>query len=258
MPRLEVNPEFERNLPKNFREAVKKHAELLKKQSTMNVSVIAEDVIEPSPSSDYYKFFMIKVAIVGLQGWAICTVFSQSFDNKYEKVSRRSAAVIGLTMSTVEAFGALLNSSDKITSKSRLLKSMNSFILKLTTDDRSVLAGKIWRGFGLFAGLIFGGFDIYNGFDAIRNGERSYGTYLALSGVAVVLGSYLIFALNPLGWIAIAVGIIFSLIAYFVKENNIQIWIQRCLLSTNTEKKRFSDIFEQTDQLKLIVSPANK
>ncbi|MFW2044399.1 hypothetical protein ACG9ZE_22480, partial [Acinetobacter sp. ULE_I053] len=93
--------------------------------------------IEPSPSSDYFKFFMIKVAIVGLQGWASCTVFSQSFDNKYEKVGRRSAAVIGLTMSTVEAVGALLNSSDKITSQSRLLKSMNSFSLTLTPDERS-------------------------------------------------------------------------------------------------------------------------
>lgn len=258
VPRLEVNPEFERNLPKNFREAVKKHAELLKKQSTMNVSVIAEDVIEPSPSSDYFKFFMIKVAIVGLQGWAICTVFSQSFDNKYEKVGRRSAAVVGLTMSTVEAVGALLNSSDKITSQSRLLKSMNSFILKLTTDDRSVLAGKIWRGFGLFAGLIFGGFDVYNGYMAASNGEKSFGIMLGLSGVFVIGGSIAIFLLNPLGWIAIALGIILSLIAYFVKENNIQIWIQRCLLSTNTEKKRFNDIFEQTDGLRSIVSPANK
>lgn len=253
VPRLEVNPEFERNLPKNFREAVKKHAELLKKQSAMNVSIIAEDVIEPSPSSDYFKFFMIKVAIVGLQGWAICTVFSQSFDNKYEKIGRRSAAVVGLTMSTVEAVGALLNSSDKITSKSRLLKSMNSFILELTTSNKNSVKGLVWRGFGLFAGLIFGGFDVYNGYVAVRSGEKSYGTFLALSGVAVIYGSYLIFALNPFGWIAIAIGVIFSLIAYFVKENNIQIWIQRCLLSTNTEKKRFSDIFEQTEQLKTVV-----
>ncbi|KEC82352.1 MULTISPECIES: T6SS effector BTH_I2691 family protein [Acinetobacter] len=258
VPRLEVNPEFERNLPKNFREAVKKHAELLKKQSAMNVSIIAEDVIEPSPSSDYFKFFMIKVAIVGLQGWAICTVFSQSFDNKYEKIGRRSAAVVGLTMSTVEAVGALLNSSDKITSKSRLLKSMNSFILELTTSNKNSVKGLVWRGFGLFAGLIFGGFDVYNGYMAASNGEKSFGIVLGLSGVFVIGGSIAIFLLNPLGWIAIAVGIILSLIAYFVKENNIQIWIQRCLLSTNTEKKRFSDIFEQTDQLKTIVPPANK
>lgn len=130
---------------------------------------------------------------------------------------------------------------------------MNSFILKLTTDDRSVLAGKIWRGFGLFAGLIFGGFDIYNGYMAATNGEVGYGGFLFTSGLAVVIGSVMIFMLNPFGWIAIALGIILSLIAYFVKENNIQIWIQRCLLSTNTEKKRFSDIFEQTDQLKTVM-----
>jgi len=252
VPRLEIAPEIEKNLPKNFRNAVKTHAELLKNKGLMNVPTISTDVVDANASSNHIQTILMKTALVGLQSWAISTVFKQSFDNQYEKTGRRSAAVIGLTMSCVEAVGELLNVSDKITSQSRYLKSINSFILKLTTDDKNVLAGKIWRGFGLFAGLIFGGFDVYNGIKAGVNGEVGFGAFLTASGLMVIIGSGLIFLLNPFGWIVLIVGIILSLIAYWIKENDIQLWIRRSLLSFDNSIKRFENIEQQVEGLKLV------
>lgn len=196
----------------------------------------------------------MKVGIVGLQSWAFKMTFeNQSLDSTpVEKYARRSAATVGLSMSIVEAFGTLMNSSSKVKASSGVLKSLNTFILELTTDNRSIIKGWIWRGFGLFAGLVFGGFDVYNGWNFAKKGEKSYGVLLMMSGTAVIAGSIILFFISPFGWIVLLAGIVLSLIAYFVKENDIQLWIRKCLLSTDQSIPRFQKIGEQMMGLKLV------
>lgn len=257
IPKLDVNKDTLNKLPAGLRTAIIKHGELLKaKNNEVRVPVIAPDAIEEKPTAEFLRFFVMKAGIVGLQYWAYKTTFDNpSLDSApVEKNARRSAATVGLSMSIVEAFGALLNSSSKMKASSSVLKSLNTFILELTTDNRSIIKGWIWRGFGLFAGLIFGGFDVYNGWQAAKNGEKGYGRLLILSGSSIIFGSFLIFALNPLGWIAILAGIIFSLLAYFIQDNEIQKWIRKCLLSTDQSIPRFQTIGEQMLGLKLVYS----
>jgi len=52
--------------------------------------------------------------------------------------------------------------------------------------------------------------------------------------------------------VVLLVGIILSLIAYFVKENDIQLWIRRSLLSFDNSIKRFDNIEQQVESLKLV------
>lgn len=253
IPRLIVNEELLRKLPAGLRSAINKHAELLtSKHNEVRVPVIAPDVIEENATPEYLRFFVMKVGIVGLQYWAYKTTFDNTSLEGTEKKWRRNAATIGLSMSIVEAFGTLLNSSSKMKTGSRILKSLNTFILELTTDNKRIIKGWIWRGFGLFAGLVFGGFDFYNGIKFTQNGEILYGALLATSGLMVLVGSIAIFLTSPLGWIALLVGIILSLIAYFVKENDIQLWVRRCLLSTDESDQRFQTIEQQTKGLRLV------
>lgn len=255
IPRLVVNEALMKRLPVGLRKAIEQHAELLKaKNNEVRVPVIAPDVIEERASAEFLRVFTVKVGIAGLQWWAFTTTFNNSSLDSAptEKFARRSAATIGLSMSIVEAFGGLLNSSSKVKASSGVLKSLNTFILELTTDNRSIIKGWIWRGFGLLAGVVFGGFDINNGWNYIKSGEKSYGTLLMMSGFAVIGGSLMLFFLSPLGWIALIAGIIFSLIAYFIKENDIQLWIRKCLLSTDQSIPRFKTIGEQMQGLKLV------
>ncbi|UUS64757.1 MULTISPECIES: toxin VasX [unclassified Acinetobacter] len=252
IPKLEVNKDVLNKLPAGLRTAIIKHGELLKaKNNEVRVSGIAPDAIEEKPTAEFLRFFVMKAGIVGLQYWAYKTTFDNpSLDSApVEKNARRSAATVGLSMSIVEAFGALLNSSSKVKAS---LKSLNTFILELTTDNRSIIKGWVWRGFGLFAGLIFGGFDVYNGWSAANNGEKSYGRFLMASGGLVMLGSIMLFFINPFGWLALIAGIVLSLIAYFVKENDIKLWIRKCLLSTDQSIKRFDTIQQQMLGLKSV------
>lgn len=253
IPRLIVNEELLRKLPAGLRSAINKHAELLKsKHNEVRVPVIAPDAIEENATPEYLRFFVMKVGIVGLQYWAYKTTFNNTSLEGAEKKLRRNAATVGLSMSIVEAFGALLSSSSKMKTGSSILKSLNTFIFELTTDNKRIIKGWIWRGLGLFAGLIFGGFDVYNGWNYSKNGEKKYGRLLMLSGGLVIFGSFLMFALSPLGWIALLAGIVFSLIAYFIKENDIQLWVRKCLLSTDQSIKRFQTIELQTKGLRLV------
>lgn len=255
IPRLVVNEALMKRLPAGLRKAIEQHAELLKaKNNEVRVPVIAPDAIEEKDSTEFLRAFTVKVGIAGLQWWAFTTTFNNSSLDSAptEKFARRSAATIGLSMSIIEAFGGLLNSSSKVKASSGVLKSLNTFILELTTDNRSIIKGWIWRGFGLVAGLIFGGFDVYNGVNASMNGEFAYEAILATSGLLVVIGSALIFFITPFGWLVLLFGIALSLIAYFVKENDIQLWIRKCLLSTDQSIPRFRTIEEQSLGLKLV------
>lgn len=255
IPQLDVNKDTLNKLPAGLRTAIIKHGELLKaKNNEVRVPVIAPDAIEEKPTAEFLRSFVMKAGIVGLQYWAYKTTFDNpSLDSApVEKNARRSAATVGLSMSIVEAFGALLNSLSKVKASSSVLKSLNTFILELTTDNRSIIKGWIWRGFGLFAGLIFGGFDVYNGVTASLNGEFSYGAILTASGLFVMAGSIMMFMLNPFGWIVLLAGIVLSLIAYFVQDNEIQKWIRKCLLSTDQSIIRFDTIQQQMLGLKSV------
>lgn len=95
--------------------------------------------------------------------------------------------------------------------------------------------------------MIFGGFDIYNGYNAVENGETGFGRFLLVSGIARVIGSLLIYLINPFGWLFLLVGIILSLTAYFVRDNEIQLWIKKCILSIDPKiKNKYEDYQEQT------------
>lgn len=259
IPYLDVDEKNLKKLPVGLGRAIRRHAELIKEKINTPVPVIEQTQIPEKAASEYWKFFAMKVGIVGLQYWAYVTTFENPALNStpIEKKARRSAVTIGLATSIVEALGDCLNSFSKVRAGSGVLKSLNTFIMELTTDNRAIKKGWLWRSFGLIAGLIFGGFDVYNGVKAALNGEFSYGAILAASGLFVIAGSIMMFILNPLGWIVLLAGIVLSLIAYLVQENEIQRWIRKCLLSTDQSVPRFKTIDEQMLGLKLVY-PTNE
>lgn len=102
-----------------------------------------------------------------------------------------------------------------------------------------------FAGFGV--GLVLGFWDIWKGVEAAKSGKVGLTRAYIASGIAGIgvastlfLVSMNIIALSPIGWIALAIGVVIWLIAtLFIetnKDNKLQEWLARCHFGTGPEK----------------------
>lgn len=73
--------------------------------------------------------------------------------------------------------------------------------------------------------------------------------------ILLIIGSALIFvSFTLVGAVLILFAIIISIVAYAVRQNKIQNWMRRCILSMDLSITHFKDYAQQTAELKGIFS----
>ncbi|MCU4437845.1 hypothetical protein KTH93_20540 [Acinetobacter bereziniae] len=271
---VKFNQEYLDSLPKNYKAAYLYHQDVMK-GSVKKLEILNTDVSDDLLSSPAQsKFYITKVAVAGLQVWSCYAVLTDTKLSGAEKTLRSGSAIAGVTTAALELIAMMGNIFQNASSKSNLLRKINAFVLEATgdltksvpkvitengiTNTRNVIKivpkALVWRSVGLIGSTIGSFYDIKNGIEAYNHGEENYGKWLIRSGVSVLVGSAIIFAAasNPLGWILILVGIVFAIVAYILRDNEIILWIRRSLLTTDKKIKVFVSFEEQAKGLELI------
>lgn len=125
-------------------------------------------------------------------------------------------------------------------------------------------APRILSGVGRFAGfgtgVFLGIWDVLKGVGEYQKGGYGLATAYISSGVAAVVVSSILFfsAFGPLGWAALAVGVVVWLVATYwvetLKGNKRQEWLARCHFGTATAAEKYPDVKTHAEQYKLALA----
>ncbi|WP_111884757.1 hypothetical protein [Acinetobacter sp. CFCC 11171] len=115
--------------------------------------------------------------------------------------------------------------------------SLNSNIkFRLATKNLKAftLSKNFIKRFAIGIGFLTAGWDVWNGGNDISSGKRLDGAITMVSG-GVLIGSLWIMGVLPvLGWGLLALGIGLSIVGLSIKENDMQIWLRRSLLCSQS------------------------
>ena len=186
-----------------------------------------------------------------LQSWAVLTMWNDSsLKNNAanpERTVKLAAGFAGVSMAAMEGVAYLLNKyvvSGAI--ESSKIINFSGWLSQLTDVNRY-----LWRGMGATLGIIFAGYDFYNGYKAYQDGETKYGAGMMVSGGLIGSSAIIFFVAgvsNPLGWVVLIVGIGVSIISNILRDNDVQKWLYRCMLGKVEDYTPFISYTEQTSE----------
>ncbi len=83
--------------------------------------------------------------------------------------------------------------------------------------------------------------DIYNGFNTLYKGRWGEGVGMVLSGSSTIIAArYLLMARVPvIGWIMLAISVISTIYVLFIKDDELQIWINKSCLGLHIKETSF-------------------
>lgn len=155
-----------------------------------------------------------------------------AYGTKYEGVSRMVGGFWAITLAAIEAMDVVASRLRSMTTLS--LNSNIKFRLATKNLKAFTLSKNFIKRFPIGIGFLTAGWDVWNGGNDISSGKRLDGAITAGSGLTL-LGSVVFIGFLPgVGWGLLALGIGLSIIGISIKENDMQIWLRRSLLGSQS------------------------
>lgn len=172
------------------------------------------------------------------QSLAMYTVWTDQNLSGSEKGGRKAASLVGVGMALVEGTSMML--SKYFERKMAVGPLQNTKLISFSKDLANATTMKHlgWRTLGTLVGAVFGVFDMINGWNSFKSGERTYGSFLFLSGLTMVGSSLFIMlglATHPIGLILLALSIGFAIYALYKREKELQKWLRKSFLGNPNE-----------------------
>ena len=150
-----------------------------------------------------------------------------------EKGGRKAASLAGVGMALAEGTSMMLSKYFERKMAVGPLQNTKLFVFSKDLANATSLKHLGWRTLGALVGVVFGVFDMVNGLNSIKSGERTYGRLLFLSGATMIGSSIFIFvglATHPVGLIFLALSIGLALYALYKREKELQKWLRKSFL----------------------------
>lgn len=156
-----------------------------------------------------------------------------TYGTKYEGISRMVGGFWAITLAAIEAMDVVASRLRSMTT----LSLNNNIKFRLVTKNLKAftLSKNFIKRFPIGIGFLTAGWDVWNGGnDIISSGKRLDGAITVGSGFAL-LGSVLFISWLPgIGWGLLALGVGLSIIGVSIKEDDMQIWLRRSLLGSQS------------------------
>ncbi|MEJ5139981.1 MULTISPECIES: toxin VasX [Acinetobacter] len=172
------------------------------------------------------------------QSLAMYTVWTDQNLSGSEKGGRKAASLAGMGMALAEGTSMMLSQYFERKMAVGPLQNTKLFVFSKDLANATSLKHLGWRTLGTLVGAIFGVFDMINGWNSFKSGERTYGSFLFLSGLTMVGSSLFIMlglATHPIGLILLALSIGFAIYALYKREKELQKWLRKCFLGNLEE-----------------------
>lgn len=172
------------------------------------------------------------------QSLAMYTVWTDQNLSGSEKGGRKAASLVGVGMALAEGTSMMLSQYFERKMAIGPLQNTKLFVFSKDLANATSLKHLGWRTLGGLVGVVFGVFDVINGWNSFKSGERTYGGFLIFSGLTMVGSSlFIIFGLatHPIGLIFLALSIGSAIYALYKREKELQKWLRKCFLGNLEE-----------------------